>query len=148
MMKRALFAGSFDPFTIGHRNIVERALKMFDSVVIGVGVNDGKNPMFPLEKRLQDIAQAFADEPRVEVASYKGLTVDFARECGACCLLRGVRNGRDLEYERQIAAFNSRVAPEIETVLLMADARYEDISSTLVRELYRYGKDISDLVGW
>lgn len=148
MMKRALFAGSFDPFTIGHRNIVERALKMFDSVVIGVGVNDGKNPMFPLEKRLQDIAQAFADEPRVEVASYEGLTVDFARECGACCLLRGVRNGRDLEYERQIVAFNSRVAPEIETVLLMADARYEDISSTLVRELYRYGKDISDLVGW
>ena len=147
-MKRALFAGSFDPFTIGHRNIVERALKMFDSVVIGVGVNDGKNPMFPLEKRLQDIAQAFADEPRVEVASYEGLTVDFARECGACCLLRGVRNGRDLEYERQIVAFNSRVAPEIETVLLMADARYEDISSTLVRELYRYGKDISDLVGW
>lgn len=145
-MSIALFAGSFDPFTIGHYDIVERGLKLFDHVVVGVGYNDAKKGCFPLEQRLNMIRRAFAREPRVETAYYEGLTVDFARKCGASCLLRGVRNGLDLDYERQIAALNQRIAPEIETVLLMADSRYAEVSSSMVRELLRYGRDVSDLL--
>lgn len=145
-MKTALFAGSFDPITVGHEDIVRRALPLFDRVVVAIGHNGAKRSYFPLEQRLEWIRRAFADSEKVEAAVYEGLTTDFARECGARYLLRGVRNGSDLEYEQQVAAANRRLAPELETVLLMTGKDYVDVSSTLVRELHRHGRSVSDLL--
>lgn len=145
-MKKALFAGSFDPFTIGHQRLVERALPLFDSIVIGVGVNSNKSGYFDVEQRLEWIREAFKNEPKVEVVSYQGLTTDFAVKCGAGYLLRGVRSGADLDYERSVAKVNERLAPGLETILLMSEDAYVNVSSTMVRELHKYGKDIADLL--
>lgn len=141
-MKRALFAGTFDPFTIGHQDIVERALALFDEVVIGVGVNYTKAPMFPLEERLQALQSLYRNEPRVRVATYSGLTIDFAHEMGIDVLVRGVRTISDFQYEQQIADANRAMAG-IETVVLYTRPELGYISSTLVRDLKSHGKDVS-----
>ncbi len=144
-MKTAIFPGSFDPFTIGHYDIVKRALTMFDRIVIGIGSNSVKVPSFPDEKRLEAIRKAFADEPRVSVEIYDCLTVDFARQQGAEFILRGVRCVADFEYERNMAEANKELG-NIETVLLYTRPQYAHISSTLVRDLYAHGKDISTYI--
>ena len=145
MAKKALFAGSFDPFTIGHYSVVKRALPMFDKITIGIGINSGKKSMFPVEERVKAIEKAFAGEERIEVKVYDCLTMDFAKEIGADVLLRGVRTTKDFEYEREIADINLKLGG-IETVLLISEPEYASISSSVVRELITYGKDVSELL--
>ena len=145
MAKIALFPGSFDPFTKGHQNIVERALPLFDRLVIGIGRNTTKQTLYTPEERQQQIAALFTNEPRIEVRIYDVLTVDFAKSVGAQYVLRGVRTMADFEYERTIADVNKRLAG-LETVLLFADADTASISSSLVRELKAFGKDVTDFL--
>lgn len=141
-MKRAIFPGSFDPFTIGHHDIVLRGLQLFDEIIIGIGHNISKRDAFPLEERLAAIQSAFKSEPRIKVMAYDGLTVDFAAEQQAQFILRGVRSVQDFEYERNIAEANKQLSG-IETVLLYTRPEYAHISSTLLRDLHSHGKDIS-----
>jgi pantetheine-phosphate adenylyltransferase len=141
-MKRAIFPGTFDPFTIGHYSIVLRGLNFFDEIVIGIGVNQSKKTLFTIDKRLEMIQQAFIGEPRVKVASYNSLTVDFALSVDAGFVLRGLRSVGDFEYERTIADANRKLT-NVETVILFTEAEYSYISSTVVRDLYVFGKDIS-----
>lgn len=144
-MTRALFPGSFDPFTLGHKDIVERALAIADEVVVAIGVNADKKGLFTVQERKQRIEQAFKDEPRVRVVSYSGLTTDFAQAAHAQFIVRGVRSLTDFEYEKNIAQINRQLTG-IETVLLFADERFAGLSSSIVRELISYGKDISRFI--
>lgn len=133
-MKIALFPGSFDPITLGHKAIVERALALFDKVIVAVGVNSEKKYMFSTEQRVARINEMFANESRVEAKEYYGMTIDFCHEIGAQFIVRGIRNAQDLEYEQTIAAVNQKLDPSIDTVILLADLQHRDISSTLERE--------------
>ena len=141
-MKKAIFPGTFDPFTIGHFSVVKRALTFMDEGVIGIGINDSKRTWFPTEKRVEMISKLYADEPRIKVAAYSGLTIDFARECGARFIVRGIRTVRDFEYEETIADINRKMAG-IETILLFTEPELTSVSSTIVRELLQFGKDVS-----
>ena len=141
-MKRAIFPGTFDPFTIGHYSIVQRGLAFFDEIVIGIGHNQSKQTLFTVEKRLDLVQQAFQNEPRVKIASYNSLTVDFALSVKADYILRGLRSVGDFEYERTVADANRKLTG-IETVILFTESEYSYISSTVVRDLYSFGKDIS-----
>lgn len=141
-MKRAIFPGSFDPFTIGHYSIVLRGLEIFDEIIIGVGVNQAKKSLFPIEKRLSIIKQAFEGESRVKIKEYDSLTVDFAKAEEASFILRGIRTVGDFEFEHTTADNNHKLSG-IETVVLFTDAQYSFISSTVVRDLITYKKDIS-----
>ncbi|MDG1822698.1 MAG: pantetheine-phosphate adenylyltransferase [Flavobacteriaceae bacterium] len=141
-MKRALFPGSFDPFTIGHQDIVERGIKIFDEIVIGLGINSEKQYMFSLDQRLSFIKACFVNEPRIRVETYKGLTIDFCRDIEAEFILRGVRNNGDFEFEKAIARTNRKLS-EIETVFLLTSAQTSYISSSIVRELIRNKGDYS-----
>ena len=138
----ALFPGTFDPFTIGHASLVSRGLELVDEIIISIGINDTKNTLFPLDKRLESLKQLYKDEPRVKVMSYNSLTVDFAKEVGAKYILRGIRTVNDFEYEKNIADVN-RVLTGIETFILFTLPEHTHISSSIVRELIRYGKDVS-----
>ena len=144
-MKRALFPGSFDPFTIGHLDIVERGVKIFDEIVVGIGINSEKKYMFSLEQRLAFIEACFEHESRVRVATYKGLTVDFCREIEADFILRGVRNNGDFEFEKAIARTNRHMS-EIETVFLLTSAETSYISSSIVREIIRNNGDYNTFI--
>lgn len=141
----AIFPGSFDPYTIGHASIVDRALPLFDKIVVAIGVNRNKRSFLTEEQRIRMIADLYADEPKVEVISYEGLTVDAARECGARFLLRGVRMIQDFEYEKNLAEVNRSISG-LETVLLYTLPEYGHISSSIVRELISYGRDVSALL--
>jgi len=141
-MKRAIFPGTFDPFTIGHYTIVERGLSFFDEIIIAIGVNQAKKTLFTIEKRLDIIRQAFEHESRVKVVVYDSLTVDFAVSVEADFILRGLRSVGDFEYERTIADANRKLTG-VETVILFTELSYSYISSTVVRDLISYGKDIS-----
>lgn len=141
----AIFPGSFDPYTIGHASIVDRALPLFDKIVVAIGVNRNKRSFLTEEQRIHMIADLYADEPKVEVISYDGLTVDAARECGARFLLRGVRMIQDFEYEKNLAEVNRSISG-LETVLLYTLPEYGHISSSIVRELISYGRDVSALL--
>lgn len=140
MKRKAFFAGSFDPFTIGHHSIVERALKIFDSVVIGVGYNERKQTACAAESRVAAISRIYADDSRVETVCYSGLTVKAAAECGATALLRGARTVADFESERTLADVNRRIGG-METVILFTLPEYECVSSSMVRELINNGVD-------
>lgn len=142
----AFYAGSFDPVTVGHVDIVRRACRMFDRVVVAVGVNSDKKSFLPLDERLNRLRKAFAAFPQVEVASYEGLTVDACRKYGARVLVRGVRNASDWDAEQNIAFVNRRLAPDIETLLLPADDALVHVSSSNVREILRHGGDVSDFL--
>ncbi len=144
-MRIALFPGSFDPFTRGHQAIVERALPMFDKLVIAIGVNRAKKGWMPVEERLERLRELYAKESRVEVVTYETLTMDLAAQYGAKYILRGVRSVTDFEYERTIADANRRIAG-LETIFLISDAETSHISSSLVRELASFGRDITDLL--
>ncbi len=145
-MRTAIFPGSFDPFTKGHEAIVEQALRLFDRVIIAIGENIGKRSLLSLEARKQLIADLYAGNERVECISYSTLTGDVAREVGASALVRGVRNSIDFEYERTLAQTNGRLFPEIETVLLLTPPTLSDVSSSTVRELLAFGRDVEWLL--
>ena len=145
MARTALFAGTFDPYTKGHHSIVQRALPLFDEVVVAVGRNMGKRCMLSVEERVAAIEKLYAGENRVRVCAYDGLTMDFAREVGATVLLRGVRSVKDFEYEREIADVNRKVGG-IDTLLLVSEPEYVSVSSSVVRELLEYGKDVTPLL--
>ena len=141
-MNIALFPGSFDPFTVGHADIVRRALPLFDRLIIAVGINPSKHGEQTAVQRVESIASLYRKEPRIEVRSYSSLTVDFASECGARYIVRGVRSPIDFEYERNMAEVNRRLSG-VETVILCADPALAHISSSLVRELEAFGRDVS-----
>lgn len=141
----ALFPGTFDPFTRGHESLVTRALTMFDEVVIAIGCNATKKPLFAVEERIAMLKELYAREPRVRVVSYSGLTIDVARECGALFMLRGVRSVVDFEYEKSLADVNREISG-VETVVLFTEPTYAHVSSSVVRELLHYGHDVSNLV--
>ena len=142
---KCLFPGSFDPFTLGHKSIVDRVLPLAEEVVIAIGVNAGKKSMFSLEERVAQIQKVYANEPRVKVASYEGLTTDFAESIGATVMVRGVRTAQDFEFERTLADVNRQLTG-IETILLITEPQYSAISSSIVRELLSYGKDVKEFL--
>jgi pantetheine-phosphate adenylyltransferase len=147
MKKRiAVFPGSFDPITMGHYDIVSRALPLFDEIIIAVGVNADKSYMFDLNTRMQFIRNVFANETRIRVANYEGLTVDYCLGVGAQFILRGLRNPADFEFEKAIAQTNRQLTDAVETVFLLTAARYAYISSSIVRDVTRNGGDYSSLV--
>ena len=143
MEKIAIFPGSFDPFTVGHESIVTRALPMFDKIIISIGHNINKEYYFPLEKREEWIKKVFKDNSKVEVKTYRGLTVDFCRKVKAGYILRGLRTSSDFEYERAVGQMNKAMYPEIETVFLLTMPQHTAINSTIVRDIIRYGGDAS-----
>lgn len=144
-MKKAIFPGTFDPFTIGHYSIVERALTFMDHIIIGIGINDNKRTFFPTEKRLEMVRRLYQDNPNVSVKAYSNLTIDFAKEAGADFIIRGIRTVKDFEYEETIADINRQLSG-IETILLFTKPELTCISSSIVRELLSYGKDVSDFI--
>ncbi len=144
MARIALFAGSFDPFTRGHEAVVEEALRLFDEVVVAVGENVSKHSLLSVEERCRLIEEVYLGNNRVSVASYSTLTGDFARKVGATALVRGVRNTIDFEFERSIEATNRALYPDLTTVLLVTPAEYQHISSSVVRELLAFGRDVTD----
>lgn len=146
-MKRiCLFPGTFDPITRGHVDVIQRTLNLFDKLVIGVGINSSKQPMFSTEQRTGWIREIFKDDPRVEVVGYSGLTINYCHEIGANYILRGIRYISDFEYEKAIADMNRMLAPDIETIFLTCSPLYSTISSTLVRDVIRNGGDVSQFV--
>lgn len=144
-MNKGLFVGSFDPFTIGHDSIVRRALPLFDHIIIGVGVNERKKYMLDAEERVRRIKRLYADEPKIEVKAYSDLTIDFARREQATYIIKGVRSVKDFEYEREQADVN-RLLSGVETIFLYAEPQLSSISSTMVRELQHFGRDISEFL--
>lgn len=141
-MRKAIFPGTFDPFTIGHYSIVTRSLTFMDEVIIGIGINENKNTYFPVEKRVEMIRKLYRDEPRIKVQSYDCLTVDFAKQVNAPFIVRGIRTVKDFEYEETIADINRKLTG-VETILLFTEPELTCISSTIVRELLSFNKDIS-----
>jgi pantetheine-phosphate adenylyltransferase len=146
MTKIALFPGSFDPFTKGHMDIVLRATALFDKVIIAVGVNTSKQRYFPLDFMLTKIDETFADNAQVEVQTYEGLTAVFAQKVGARFLVRGLRNTTDFEYENTISQANRYQWKELETVFLITSPDQAYISSTIVRDLHKYGGDVTNFL--
>ena len=144
-MTKAIFTGSFDPFTVGHASIVQRALPLFDSIVIAVGHNEHKKGMSSVEERVERIEKHYANEPKIEVVAYSDLTVDVAKRVGANVIIKGVRSFKDFEYEREQADINRRLS-SIETIFFYAEPQFESISSSVVRELKNFGKDITEFL--
>jgi len=145
-MKIALFPGSFDPVTKAHVDILKRSINLFDKVYIGIGLNSTKKPFIEPEKRGQMLKAVFADEPRVEVVAYKGLTVAFCKQIGAGYMIRGIRTVSDFEYEKAIAQMNHAMEPEIESIFIVSKPGYSSISSTIVREILKYKGDVSQFI--
>jgi pantetheine-phosphate adenylyltransferase len=145
MKNKWIFPGSFDPFTVGHKDIVDRGLALADEVVVAIGIHPEKHGMFSVEERMEQIRHIYADEPRVTVTSYEGLTTDLAQSIGATALLRSVRSVKDFEYERDLADINRQLTG-IETVILLARPEYAAISSSVVRELLHHKQDVSQFL--
>jgi pantetheine-phosphate adenylyltransferase len=143
---RALYPGSFDPLTLGHLDLIERGVRLFDGLVVAVLQNPAKQPCFPLEKRLEQIRAATAHLEGVEVSSFDGLTVDVARRCGAAVILRGLRALSDFEFELQIAHTNKSLSPQMETLFLATAVHHSFLSSSVVKEVARFGGDVSHMV--
>lgn len=146
MERIAIFPGSFDPFTRGHEALVEQALRLFDKVIIGIGNNPEKKGLLAVESRRRLIADLYVREPRIEARIYTGLTGDFARQEGACAILRGVRNTTDFEYERTMEATNHRIYPDITTVMLFTPSEVADIASSTVREVLAFGRSVDEFM--
>lgn len=145
MNKKVIFPGTFDPFTIGHYSLVKRSLEIVDEVIIAIGVNDSKKSFFTIDQRLEMIRDLYKHDPRVSVESYDCLTVDFAEQTGANLIVRGIRSVNDFEYEKTIADMNRSISG-IETIIFFTEPALTHINSTIVRELLRYGRDISDFI--
>lgn len=145
-MKIAVFPGSFDPITLGHVDVIERALPMFDKIIIAIGSNASKKYMFDLKQRTQWIKNTFAEEKKIEVEHYNGLTVDYCKSKNAQFILRGLRNTTDFEFEKAIAQTNKKLNPEVETIFLLTSSGLSSISSSIVRDVMRHNGDYSGLV--
>lgn len=143
MQRVCLFPGTFDPVTLGHVDIIDRALPLFDKIIVGIGSNISKGPMFSAEQRLQWIKEIYKKEPKVEGAVYEGLTVDFCKKIGAKFILRGIRYVSDFEYEKTIADANRALDKTIETIFLTGEPKYTSVASTIVRDIIRNGGDAS-----
>lgn len=145
-MKIALFPGSFDPITIAHVDILNRALPLFDQIIVGIGLNSSKQNFLSADKREEMVKTIFAGNNKVDVQLYEGLTVDFCRKINAKYMVRGIRSAADFEYERAIAQINQTMMPEVETILLLSKPEYSAISSTIVRDILRNKGNISPFV--
>lgn len=146
MTKIAVFPGSFDPITTGHESIIQRALPLFDKIIIAIGVNSTKEGFFPTEKRKQWIQSIFAGEKKIEVKTYKGLTVDFCKQEKANYILRGLRTSADFEFERVIAQMNKAMNEQIESIFILSTPELSAINSTVVRDIIRNGGDASKFI--
>ena len=144
-MKKAVFPGSFDPITLGHVDLIYRGLEIFDEIIIAIGVNADKKQLLPLEDKIQQIKNTFINEPRIKVASYKGLTIDFCKSVNSKYILRGLRNSSDFNYEQSIAQTNSSLS-KIESVFLISSPQLAHISSTIVRDIIKNEGDYKSLV--
>lgn len=142
-MRICLFPGTFDPVTLGHVDIINRSIPLFDKVVVGIGLNASKTPMFSAEQRVQWIQEIYKDEPKVEGAVYQGLTINFCKEIGARFIIRGIRYVSDFEYEKTIADANRTLDPSIETIFLTGEPKYTSVASTIVRDIIRNGGNAS-----
>jgi len=145
-MKIALFPGSFDPVTKAHVDIVKRSVNLFDKLYIGVGVNSTKQGLLSVEKREEMLRAVFEHDERIHVIAYEGLTVNFCKSIGAAYMVRGIRTVSDFEYEKAIAQMNHSLEPEIESIFIVSKPGYSSISSTIVREIMRYGGDVSQFI--
>ncbi len=145
-MRIALFPGTFDPVTLGHTDIINRALPLFDKLIIGIGRNTNKEPMFSEEQRLQWLREIYKDNPKIEVLAYDGLTVECCKKAGANFILRGIRYVNDFEYEKAIADMNRSIQGNIETIFLTCLPQYTSVASTLVRDVLRNGGDVSQFL--
>ncbi|HON18945.1 MAG TPA: pantetheine-phosphate adenylyltransferase [Salinivirgaceae bacterium] len=143
MNKTAVFPGSFDPITLGHESIVLRSIDLFDKIIVAIGRNWGKNNFFPIEARFEFIKATFAEYPSVEVATFEGLTVNYCRKVNARYILRGLRTSADFEFERGIAQMNKKMHPDIDTVFLLSTPELTPVNSTIIRDIYKNGGDIS-----
>jgi len=142
-MRICLFPGTFDPVTLGHVDIINRALPLFDKIIVGIGLNTSKAPMFSPEQRLQWVKEIYKDEERVEGAIYEGLTIEFCKKIGAYFILRGIRYVSDFEYEKTIADANRTMDKKIETIFLTGEPKYTSVASTIVRDIIKNGGDAS-----
>lgn len=145
-MKVAVFPGSFDPITLGHVNLVKRAIPLFDKIIVAVGVNTQKNTLFPLEKRLEWLNEVFVLEPKVEIDHFYGLTVNFCASKNANYLIRGLRNASDFDYEKTISQLNTIIGKDLETIFLISQPEYSHISSTIVREIIKGNGNVTPFV--
>jgi len=143
MNKIAVFPGTFDPFTKGHENIVQRALPLFDKIIIAIGKHSLKTPLFTITQRLRMIEELYHDNRKIDIQSYEGLTIDFCRDYNARYLLRGLRTAADFEYERAIAQVNRKMNDQIETVFLLTTPEFTPVNSTIIRDILRHGGDAS-----
>ena len=146
MNKVAVFPGSFDPITRGHESVILRALPLFDSIVVAIGENSEKSGYFPLEKRMEWLRRIFSSEPKVKVASYSGLTIDYCQQTGAKYILRGLRTAADFDFERGIGIMNRAMMPGLETIFLLSAPEYSALSSSIVSEIHRNGGDVRQFV--
>lgn len=144
--KIAVFPGSFDPFTLGHHSVVTRALPLFDEIVVAIGKNTLKNGFFSIDERIELIEGVYANEPKIKVMAYDGLTVDFCKSIGASFMLRGIRTVSDFEYECAISQMNQLMQPGVETVFLLTTPELTPVNSTIVRDILNYGGDVSQFV--
>lgn len=146
MQKIAVFPGSFDPFTVGHENIVLRALGLFDRIIVAIGIHATKQPLLKIESRVRMVTRIFKDYENVSVDSYRGLTVDYCRKVKATHLLRGIRTSADFEYERAIAQINKKMLPSVESVFLLTSPEHTPVTSTLIRDIIRNEGDASQFL--
>jgi pantetheine-phosphate adenylyltransferase len=146
-MKRiAVFPGSFDPITRGHESIIRRAIPLFDKIIVAIGINLEKSAYFTVDDRLKWIEKVFANQPKVSVKSYSGLTVDFCEQVHASYILRGLRTSADFEFERSVGQINLKLNPDIESVFLLTLPEFASLTSSIVREVHRYGGDVSQFI--
>lgn len=145
-MKRAVFPGSFDPMTVGHKSIIERALKIFDEIIVAVGVNNTKSAMFDIDQRVKWIDEIFADEPKIKIDKFTGLTVDYCKKVDAKFILRGLRTSADFEFERSIGQLNKYLDADLETVFLLTATSHTPITSSIVRDIIRHNGNTKGLI--
>lgn len=146
MTKTAVFPGSFDPITRGHESVIRRALSLFDTIYVSIGVNSEKKGFYSIDDRLEFIEKVFENEPRIKVTQYEGLTVEYCKQVKAMYLLRGLRTSADFEFERSIGQINKKLKPEIETVFLLTDPEFTSLNSSIVRDILKHGGDVSQFV--
>lgn len=146
MHRKGLFPGSFDPFTKGHETVIRKALKLFNEIVIGIGINSSKTSYFELQKRIRHIAGLYENDPRVQIMTYEKLTVEFAKDIDAKFIIRGLRDSKDFDYEKPIAHMNFEISDGVETVFFLTEQKYAAINSNIVREIHRNKADIQNFV--